>query len=108
MLKRPHYIGIALVVVLTFVTLNLPSKTSGRIKLALGSMFVPFFGLANATQQSAERAADKVLSHSELLRQNDTLRRQNEEFRLQAMKAEELERENEKLRKLFAWQQKQP
>ncbi len=97
-----------MVVLLTLVTLNLPSKTSARMKLALGSVFVPLFGLANVTQQSAQQAADAVLTRSELLHQNDQLRRQNEEFRLQAMRADELERENERLRKLFAWQQKQP
>jgi len=108
MLRRPHYIALGLVVLLTLVILNLPSKTTARMKLGIGSIFVPLFGLANSTEQLAGRAGDTILPRSELLSQIEVLRRQNEELGLQAMGIEELRRENAELRKLFGWQQKQP
>jgi rod shape-determining protein MreC len=99
---------LGLVVLLTLVILNLPSKTTARMKLGIGSAFAPLFGLANSTEQLAGRAGDAILPRSELLGQIEALRRQNEELRLQAMRTDELARENAQLRKLFAWQQKQP
>ena len=105
MLKRPHYIAAGLVVLLTLVTLNLPDKTMARMKLTIGSLFVPLFGLANSGQQAAGHAGDAILPRSELLRQNELLRRQNQELRLQAAQADGIAQENERLRQLLAWQQ---
>ena len=53
MLKRPHYIALGLVVLLTLVILNLPSQTTARLKLGIGSLFLPLFGLASSAQQLA-------------------------------------------------------
>ena len=107
MLRRPHYIALGIVVLLTLVILNLPSRTTARLKLAMGALFVPLFGLANSTQQLAGRAGDAVLPRSELLRQNEALRRKNQELTLQAAQTESVLRENEKLRQLFNWQRQQ-
>jgi rod shape-determining protein MreC len=106
MLKRPHYIALGVVVLLTLVILNLPTKTTARMKLGIGSLFVPLFGLANSTQQGASRAGDAVLPKSELIRQNELLREQNEELRLQLSRTEGTSRENDRLRELLKWTQK--
>jgi rod shape-determining protein MreC len=108
MLKRPHYIALGLGLALTLVILNLPGRTTARLKLGIGSLFVPLFGLANSTQQLATRTGDAITPRSELLRQNETLRRQNQELRLQVVQAESMARENERLRRLFGWQQQKP
>src|SRR5215468_5167113 len=107
MLRRPHYIALGLVVVATLIILNLPTKTTARLKLGIGSLFVPLFGLANSTQQGANRAGDAILPRSELVRQNELLREQNEELRLQLARAEGTARENDRLRELLKWPQKQ-
>ncbi len=106
MLKRPHYIVLGLVVLLTLVILNLPTKTTAQLKLGIGSLFVPFFGLANSTQQLVGRGADALLPRSELLRQNQAFRQQNQELRLQAAEAERVARENDRLRELLKVQQR--
>jgi len=106
MLKRPHYIALGLVVLLTLVILNLPTKTTAQLKLGIGSLFVPFFGLANSTQQLASRAGDNLLPRSELLRQNQALREQNQELRLQSAEADRVARENDRLRELLKLQQR--
>ena len=54
MLRRPHYIALGLIVLLTLVTLNLPGYVTARLKLGIGSVFLPLFGLANSSQQAAE------------------------------------------------------
>jgi rod shape-determining protein MreC len=107
MLKRPHYIALGLIVVLTLVILNLPSKTTTRLKLGIGSLFVPLFGLANSTDRLADHAGEAVLPRSELMRENNALREQNQELRLQAAQAEGLAQENDRLRQLLAWQRRQ-
>ena len=44
----------------------------------------------------------------ELLRQNESLFRKNQQLRLQVAQAEEISRENSRLRQLFGWQRQAP
>lgn len=108
MLRRPHYVALGLVVLVTLVILNLPSRTTAQLKLGIGSLFLPLFGLANSTEQLASRAGSALLPRSELEHENQSLKEQNQELRLQAAQAEALTRENDRLRQLLAWQQRQP
>ena len=56
MLKRPHYIALSLVLFLVLVILNLPSQTAIQSKLAIGSLFLPLFGLAASAHSLAAQA----------------------------------------------------
>ena len=103
MLKRSHYIALGLSVFLTLVILNLPGKITARLKLGLGSLFVPLFGLAHTVQQQGTRAADAVLPRSEILREKDALQRENDELRLRLMQAEGMAKENARLRQMLGW-----
>jgi rod shape-determining protein MreC len=105
MLKRSHYIALGIVVLLTLILLNLPSHTAARLKLAIGSLFLPLFGLANSSDQLANKAGDAITTRTELLKQNESLRRQNQELQLQAMQAQESARENARLKQLLGWKQ---
>jgi len=89
------------------VILNLPSQTAARIKLAVGSLFLPLFGLVGAGQETAAKVSDAVVPRSQLARQNEWLRRQNEQLRIQSMHAAEVSRENDRLRRQIGWQQRQ-
>ena len=108
MLKRPHYIALSLVVLLTLVIMNLPGKATSRLKLGIGSLFVPLFGLANSADRLAGRAGDAILPRSELLRENEALKRQNQDLSLKQTSDEGIERENDRLRQLLGWQRRQP
>ncbi len=108
MLRRPHYIALGLIVLLTLVTLNLPGYVTARLKLGIGSVFLPLFGLANSSQQAAETAGDALVPRRELLRQNEALRREIERLRLQGVQAEETARQNARLRQLVGWQAQAP
>ena len=108
MLKRPHYIALSLVVLLTLTILNLPSQTTARLKLGIGSLFLPLFGLASSSQHLVGAAGDSVVPRRELLKVNEDLRRENQQLRLQARQAEDTARENARLRRLLTWQQRTP
>lgn len=108
MLRKPHYLALILVVLLVLIVFNLPSRTVGKFKLAIGGLFVPLFGLSTSAQKTAERAGNAVLPRSEILRQNEQLRRENEQLKLRAAQTEEVWRENQKLRQAVKWQQQTP
>lgn len=108
MFKRPYYIAVALVALLTLVGLNLPGDATTRLKLALGSIFLPLFGAAGGIQQVAARTGDSLLPKGELIRANEVLRRQNDELRALAVQTAEIARENDRLRQLVGWQKQTP
>src|SRR6266850_5380913 len=107
MYKRPHYIALGVVVLLTLTIVNLPSRTTARLKLAIGSLFLPLFGLTSFARETAGHAGDAVLTRGQLQKQNEELRRENQELRLQADQVADLERENNRLRQLVDWQHRQ-
>lgn len=108
MLKRPHYIALGLVLLLTLVVLNLPHHAASQIKLAIGSLFLPLFGLSKSSQQLVEQVGDSVLPRAELIKQNGQLRRANQELQTRAMQADAQARENEQLRQLLGWEKDSP
>lgn len=108
MLKRSHYIALGAVVLVTLILLNLPNHTTARLKVAISSLFLPLFGLANSSDQLANKAGDAITTRSELLKQNETLRNQMQELRLQAMQAQEITRENARLRQNVGWKETKP
>jgi len=108
MLKQKHYITLGAVTLATLLLLSLPPRATSRLKLAVGSWFLPLFGLATAAQQLPISAADAVLPRRELLRQLEALRRDNDQLRAQASQAAAAARENDQLRALFGWQRQTP
>lgn len=108
MLKKPHYIILGLVALLTFVVLSLPHQTASRLKLAIGGLFLPLVGLSSSGQQVIGKAATAITPRSELLKQNEQLRRENEQSHVLAMQTQEALRENERLRQLVGWQKQKP
>ncbi|MDB6067549.1 MAG: mreC [Pedosphaera sp.] len=107
MLRRPHYIALGLVGLLTLVVLNLPQHTASQLKLALGSLFLPLFGLSKSSQQVVHQTGEAMTTRAELSRQNDGLRLANQQLQLRTMQMDATMRENERLRQLLGWQQKQ-
>jgi rod shape-determining protein MreC len=104
MFKQKNYLALGAVVFVAVVLLSLPTRATARLKLAVGSWFLPLFGLASAAQQLPADLADSVLPRRELLKQIDTLRRENQQFKEQQIQTVAIARENEQLRALFNWQ----
>jgi rod shape-determining protein MreC len=90
------------------IILNLPDHTTARIKQGIGSLFVPGFGLKATGQQLAGQAGDALTTRSELLRENEKLRRENVELQLKAKGAQEVAAENDRLRQLVGWKKSHP
>ena len=108
MLKRSHYITLGLVALLALVVFNLPGRMTARLKLAVGSLFLPLFGLVGVSQQAVAKASDRLIPRGELEKQNEALRRENQELRVQSLQLVELARENDRLRQLIGWQKTRP
>jgi rod shape-determining protein MreC len=105
---KRHYIALALVLLLVLVLFSLPTQTMSKFKLAISSLFLPLFGLAASTQQLGEKAGNAVVPRKELLRENEQLKREIDQFKLERSQAEAIWRENLQLRQLVGWQKKQP
>jgi rod shape-determining protein MreC len=108
MFKQKNYLALGAVVFVAVVLLSLPTRATSRLKLAIGSWFLPLFGLASAGQQLPADFADSVLPRRELLKQIDSLQRENHQLKLQAVQSAAIARENDQLRALFNWQKQSP
>jgi rod shape-determining protein MreC len=104
MFKQKNYIALGAVALAALLIFSLPSSATSRLKLAIGSLFLPLFGLANAAQQLPVAAADSILPRRELLKKISTLENENQQLRFEAMQANATERENEQLRAQLGWQ----
>jgi rod shape-determining protein MreC len=100
--------ALGVVLVVTLILLNLPNHTTARLKLAIGSLFLPAVGLVNSSDQLANKAGDAITTRSELLKQNDALRSENQQLRLEAMQAQQTTRENARLRQNLGWKETRP
>jgi rod shape-determining protein MreC len=108
MFKPKNYLALGAVVIVAVVLLSLPTRATSRLKLAVGSWFLPLFGLAGAGQQIPADLADSVLPRRELLKQIDNLRRENQQLHSQSVQSTAIARENDQLRALFNWQKQSP
>ncbi len=89
---------------LVLLVLNLPHSTAARLKLAIGGLFLPLFGLAGSTQNLTAKAGDRIVPRRDLLRELEQLREANQQLRFQAVQGEEVLRENARLRPLLGFQ----
>ena len=108
MFKRKHYFALAAVTLVAVLVLSLPRYAASRLKLAVGSWFLPLFGLASAGEQLPADLADSVLPRRELLSEIDRLRKENAQLNSQLLQASAIERENDRLRASLGWQRQIP
>ncbi len=74
MLKKKHYLALGTVALVVLLIFSLPQRATSRLKLAVGSLFLPLFGLLNTAQQLPGNAADAVLPHRALVKEVGDLR----------------------------------
>ena len=108
MFKRKNYFALGVVALVALLIFSLPPSAVSRLKLAVGSLFLPLFGLANTAQQLPADLADSTMSRRELLKQIDNLRRENQQLKIQSLQANETVRENDQLRFAISWQKQTP
>jgi len=107
MFRKTNYLALGAVTLLALLIFSLPPRVTAHLKLTIGSLFLPLFGLANTTQQLPADLADSVLPRRELLQQIDRLRRENDQYKALAVQTAAIARENDQLHSLFGWQQQQ-
>lgn len=108
MFKQKNYIAAGVVVLAAVFILSLPPSAASHLKLAIGSLFLPLFGLSNSGQQLPAELTDSVLPRRELLRRIDTLQKQNQALQVQQVQAQAIAAENEQLRDALGWARQQP
>jgi rod shape-determining protein MreC len=108
MFKRKNYFALGAVVLVTLAIFSLPPRATSRFKLAVGSLFLPLFGLANTAQQLPVTAADAILSRRELIQENENLRRENQQLKFLQLQTAATARENDQLRAAIGWQKQTP
>ncbi|HEV2318959.1 MAG TPA: hypothetical protein VGV18_04370, partial [Verrucomicrobiae bacterium] len=87
MFKQKNYIALGMVALAAVLILSLPSSAASRLRLALGSLFLPLFGFAGAAQQLPGDLVNSVLPRRELLHEIDNLRRQNQQRQAEKLQA---------------------
>lgn len=108
MFKQKHYLALGAVTLLVVLIFSLPPRVTGRLKLAIGSLFVPLLGLANTAQQLPVSIADAALTRHELLQQVESLHRENDQLKVLALQSATIARENDQLRASLGWQRQAP
>lgn len=108
MLKRPHYIALGVVVLLTIVLLKLPDRAAANLKLAISGLFLPSFALAGSAEDLAVNSSYALLSRGELILQIQLLQKTNQLWQTYYKQAEEWKRENDRLRDYLGLQRQYP
>src|SRR6185295_16107690 len=99
--KRPQYIALSVVVLLTIVLLKLPSRAASNFKLAIRGMFLPMDGVSSSTGDLATKASYGVLPRHLLVQKIEELEHRLQAEQVRLMQADEVLKENTRLRAQF-------
>jgi len=108
MLKRPHHVAFLAVLLGTVVLLNLPDRAAARAKLAVGSLFIPLFGVVGSAGTFVREAQGALSSRKSVAADTARLAAENRLLRLQLAQATAALAENDRLRQLLGWQRQLP
>ncbi len=108
MFKQKHYLALGAVTLVALLIFSLPPHVTGRLKLAVSSLFLPLLGLVHTSEQLPVAAADAAMPRRALLQQLETLRRDNDRLQTLGLQAAAISRENDQLRAALGWQQQMP
>src|SRR5262245_35605490 len=103
MFNRQYYIALGLVLLIVLVVLNLPKHRAASLKLAIGGLFLPLFGMAGSAQQLTDQLGTALTPRSTLIREIERLQRENRQLQTQLMQIQDAWRENAQLRKAVGW-----
>ena len=108
MLKRTHHLYFVAGLLLALLLLSLSPQRGERVKLALGFIHLPLFGLAGSASGLADLVSLSGLSRKGLLEENRRLQQQLAELRMTQQQTAEALKENDRLRSLVGWQLNAP
>ena len=103
MFKRPLYIFCSLALLLAGVILVLQSTWGARMKLAVGGLFLPLFGLSATLDTGVDKAGARVVPRDVLNRELEQLRVENRKLRVLGQQAHEVFLENQRMRAMLGF-----
>ncbi len=104
MSKRPYYLACGVGVVIVLVLLQLPERVASQVKLTLGGLFLPLFGLAQSGEGLLQDTRQALTTRGHLTREVTELRQQNQRLQFELLQLQEAARENARLRQALGWQ----
>src|SRR5207247_7827495 len=105
--KRPS-VALGSITLAAVLVLTLPFHAAQRLNTTVSSLFLPLFGLVSSAQALPGKAIDAVTPRSQLLKQIDSLREEEEQLKVQKQQSDAALQENASLRAAVGWQQQQP
>lgn len=106
MLKRPHYVALGVVVMLTIILLKLPGRTASNLKLAIAGSFLPPFGLASSAKRLADSSSYAAIPRRTLIERILQLEKENKDAQMRLMQAQEAAKESARLRQQLGMAQR--
>lgn len=107
-LKRPQFVLLGAVILLTVVLLKLPARTTANLKLAISGLFLPLYGLANSSEKLANAASYAAVPKRQLIDRIVTLEKELADSRVQLTRAADILQENSRLRDALGMQRLMP
>ena len=107
MFRKKHYVALSSVALAAVLILNLPPSAASHLKSGIGDLFLPLFGLASSVEQLPGNAIDDLTPRSELIKEVDSLRQQNQQLLIQQKQTDAVLAENNRLRAQLGWAQQQ-
>src|SRR5215813_13776633 len=96
-LKRPQYIALSVVVLLTIILLKLPARATANFKRAVSAMFAPLFGVASSTEDLAVKSSYWVLPRHALVQRIEELEKEKQSNAVRLMQSDEVLKQNARL-----------
>ena len=90
MFKRPLYIFCMLALAMALAVFALQSSLGSRVKMIVGSFFLPLFGLSSTLESGATKAAEKIVPKSVVQKELNELQKENEQLRILGAQASAL------------------
>src|SRR5258705_5098795 len=96
--KKPQYIALSVVVLLTITLLKLPTRATANFKRAVSGMFLPMHGLASSAEDLAIKTSYAALPRHALVQRIEELEREKQSNAIRLMQPYEVMNENARLR----------
>jgi len=108
MSKRSYYVATGSVLLVVLLLLNLPDRAASQLKLAIGTLYLPLFGMAGSVESAVERTEASFRSRASLEQQLRELTEENRSLRFKLSQFQGVWRENKRLREAIGWQERSP
>jgi rod shape-determining protein MreC len=108
MLRQPSIMSFCSVMTAGIVLLSMPTRINSQLKWVVAGLFLPFIGLAEAVDEKAELLQSITVSRQELLRENQQLRREIQNYKIALLKNQAIASENALLREQLGWRENLP